>query len=212
VARQALEISGGRVPRAQAIALAVLLLTACTVLPSPADGGKSPSPPPQVSTPVTPASSAPASTAVCHPISGGALPDPQCTPGALDPAVTPDPAVLGRTICKPGWSNLVRPKDSAALKQRVLRRYGIEVTTVNLARYEMDHRVPLEVGGAPRDLNNLWPEPWEMDASHPQGDAPAGTGAQSKDKIENRIRAAICGGRVTLQEGQKVFLGDWSTS
>ncbi len=73
----------------------------------------------------------------------------------------------------------------------------------------MDHRVPLEDGGAPRDVANLWPEPWELDSQHPRGLAERGTGAQSKDRIEDRIRAGICNGRMTLQEGQRIFLGDW---
>ena len=73
----------------------------------------------------------------------------------------------------------------------------------------MDHRIPLEVGGAPHDLANLWPEPWEADRQHPEGIAAPGSGAQSKDKIENRTRASICNGRLSLQQGQQVFLGHW---
>ncbi|MDQ6791276.1 MAG: hypothetical protein M3256_06615 [Actinomycetota bacterium] len=61
----------------------------------------------------------------------------------------------------------------------------------------------------PRDLTDLWPEPWEQDSQHPQGIARPGSGAQSKDKIENRVKAAICNGRMTLELGQQVFLGNW---
>jgi hypothetical protein len=70
----------------------------------------------------------------------------------------------------------------------------------------MDHRVPLEVGGGANDLANLWPEPWEAYRRHPEGIAARGSGAQSKDKIENRTRAAICNRRLSLQQGQQVFL------
>ena len=145
----------------------------------------------------------------CRLQEGGRLPDPACSPGGLNPDITPDPALLGRTICKRGWTASVRPKDSDVLKQQVLLRYGIPPTRLNLARYEMDHRVPLEVGGAPHDLANLWPEPWEADRQHPYGVAAAGSGAQDKDKIENRTQAAICNGQVSLQQGQQLFLGDW---
>jgi hypothetical protein len=37
----------------------------------------------------------------------GALPDPACTPGALNPDVTP--ATIGATICMSGWTATVRP-------------------------------------------------------------------------------------------------------
>ncbi|MBJ7598392.1 MAG: hypothetical protein JF922_09945 [Candidatus Dormibacteraeota bacterium] len=122
--------------------------------------------------------------------------------------------MLGRTICKAGWTDLVRPnpQESARLKRQILQRYGIQPSTTNLALHELDHRLPLEIGGAPRDLANLWPEPWEADAKHPQGSGRPGGGAQAKDKIENRTRAAICNGRLSLAEGQRIFLGDWSSS
>jgi hypothetical protein len=145
----------------------------------------------------------------CRLQEGGRLPDPACSPGGLNPDITPDPALLSRTICKRGWIASVRPKNSDVLKHQVLLRYGISPTRLNLARYAMDHRVPLEVGGAPHDLANLWPEPWEADRQHPDGIAAPGSGAQSKDKIENRTRAAICNGQLSLQQGQQLFLGDW---
>ena len=182
--------------------LVALLLVACS-------GPVAPQAPPA---PAAGSGADPVSAAACHLVAGGARPDPECTPGAINREVTPDPAVLGRTVCRPGWTNTVRPADSAALKRQVLLRYGIAVDQSSLARYEMDHRVPLEIGGAPRDLANLWPEPWEKDSRHPEGNAAPGAGAQSKDKVENRVRAEICNGRIGLQEGQKVFLGDWWSS
>src|SRR5438552_1703727 len=47
----------------------------------------------------------------CRLQEGGRLPDPACSPGAVNPDITPDPALLGRTICKWGWTASVRPKD-----------------------------------------------------------------------------------------------------
>ena len=38
---------------------------------------------------------------------GSTLPDPQCTPGATNPAVTPD--TLYSTICEKGYSASIRP-------------------------------------------------------------------------------------------------------
>lgn len=44
------------------------------------------------------------------------------------------------------------------LKAQGIIDYGYSDT--NMADYEEDHRVPLELGGAPRDPRNLWPEPY----------------------------------------------------
>ena len=38
-----------------------------------------------------------------------------------------------------------------------IAEYGYADTST--ADYEEDHLIPLELGGAPRDPNNLWPEP-----------------------------------------------------
>jgi hypothetical protein len=184
-------------------ALALLVSVACT---TPAAVTTSHSPTPD-SAPASPQAATPAASR--HLQAADSLPDPACSPGALNSDVTPDPAVLGRTICKTGWTAMVQPdaQESARLKREVLQRYSIPLTDTRL--YELDHRVPLEEGGAPRDLTNLWPQRWEQDTQHRQGTAPPGTGAQSKDKIENRIKAAICNGRMSLQQGQQVFLGNW---
>ena len=41
---------------------------------------------------------------------GEILPDPTCTPGALNPKVTQD--TLATTICKPGYTKSIRPSSS----------------------------------------------------------------------------------------------------
>ncbi len=46
-------------------------------------------------------------TGTCHYRDGGRLPDPRCTPGAIDPAVTQ--ANIRRTICVSGYTTKVRP-------------------------------------------------------------------------------------------------------
>ena len=173
------------------IAAVVLALTGCAAAQSGSDRVR------PVATPSLPTNMrAGDSLASCHLAANGTMPDPSCTPGAVNQDVTPDPAVLGRTICRSGWTASVRPtsRESEQLKREVFRRYGITGTSDNLGRYELNHRLPLEAGGAPRDLANLWPEPWEQDAQHPLGQAQPGTGAQSKDRIEDRVRASICGG------------------
>ena len=48
----------------------------------------------------------------CHAIGAGlySRPDPRCTPGALNPAVTQ--ANIRQTICQDGWTDTIRPPES----------------------------------------------------------------------------------------------------
>src|SRR6266480_6529175 len=85
---------------------------------------------------------------------------------------------IGNTICKSGWTTTVRPPTSYtnALKHDQLGdpRYLDKDPT----HYEEDHWIPLELGGSPRDTQNLWPEPWQD--------------AHAKDVQENRLHKAVC--------------------
>ncbi|WP_033348498.1 hypothetical protein [Kitasatospora aureofaciens] len=127
------------------------------------------------------------------------LPDPSCTPGAYNPDVTQ--ATIGQTICVSGWTATVRPPTSYtnALKVQQIARYGYADT--NPSDYEEDHFVPLELGGAPRDPRNLWPEPR-------YGNEPA----QSKDSVETRLKNAVCARKVTLAAARSAIAGDWTTA
>lgn len=127
------------------------------------------------------------------------LPDPACTPGALNPDVTQD--TIGSTICVSGWTATVRPPSSytTALKKKQIVEYGYSDT--NLSDYEEDHFVPLELGGAPRSEENLWPEPH------------AGSeGSADKDTVENKLKKAVCAGEVNLTDAQDAIMTDWTTA
>lgn len=131
--------------------------------------------------------------AACHERNG--LPDPSCTPGATNPAVTQ--ANIHSTICVSGWTATIRPPVSYTdrLKRLQMQAYGLPGST---GLYEEDHLVPLEIGGNPTSSQNLWPEPW------------AGTqGAHAKDRVENTIRRAVCDGTTTLAAAQSLFEHDW---
>ena len=127
------------------------------------------------------------------------LPDSACTPGVLNPAVTP--STINQTICVSGWTATVRPPTSYTnpLKQQGIIDYGYSDTS--MADYEEDHFVPLELGGSPRDPANLWPEPH------------AGTpNAYSKDTVENRLKRAVCDGEAGLRAAQDALISDWTTA
>src|SRR6059058_3623199 len=85
------------------------------------------------------------------------LPDPACTPGAKNPDVTQ--STIDSTICVSGWTATIRPSTSYTngLKKQGIIDYGYSDTS--MSDYEEDHFLPLELGGAPKDPRNLWPEP-----------------------------------------------------
>ncbi len=129
---------------------------------------------------------------------GGYLPDPSCTPGAIDPAVTQDN--IDATVCKSGYSSTVRPPASETDKFKAisLRAYGelAESTT------ELDHLVSLELGGT-NSASNLWPEMNHAGAT--------GT-TNPKDAVENTLHKAVCDHRVKLADAQNAIARNWTTA
>lgn len=125
---------------------------------------------------------------------GQTLPDPQCTPGALNPAVTQ--ATIGSTICKRGWTATIRPPVSYTdrIKRESIVAYGLPANT----RGELDHLASLELGGSPTAVANLWIEP---------GPIP-----NAKDQVEGALNHAVCSGRVTLAAAQRAIETDWVTA
>jgi hypothetical protein len=132
---------------------------------------------------------------------GKPLPDPACTPGAVNPEVTP--STLRRTICAQGYSARVRPPRQVTDKEKRLsaRAYGYNGS---FATAELDHLVPLGVGGDPNDARNLWLEP--------NDDPRATTNANSKDEVEDALHDAVCAGRVGLAEAQRAIAANWTTA
>jgi hypothetical protein len=124
------------------------------------------------------------------------------TPGATNPTVTQ--ATIGSTICVSGWTTTIRPPSSytTALKRTQIVAYGY--TDTNLADYEEDHLISLEIGGAPRDPANLWPEPYTV--SLPDGTP---VGARVKDQLENTLKRLVCAHSMTLAKAQTLIRGDW---
>jgi hypothetical protein len=111
---------------------------------------------------------------------------PALTPGALNPEVRQ--STIRQTICSRGWTKTVRPPSSftSPLKLVQIREYGFPG---GAADYQEDHFISLELGGAPTDVKNLWPE------RRPRAD--------DVDKIENQLNAQVCSGAISLAEGQR---------
>jgi hypothetical protein len=157
-------------------------------------------PGPRAALPTSPPSSG--SVAPSIPRSPAGLPDPARTPGSINPNVTQ--SNIAATICKSGWTATIRPPSAytSALKVVQIEQYGY--ADKKLADYEEDHLVPLELGGAPRDPANLWPEPRAITSS--DGTA---VGADAKDHLENALNREVCSGALSLADAQRLIAGDW---
>jgi hypothetical protein len=108
------------------------------------------------------------------------------TPGALNPDVTQ--AKIHQTICTHGWTKTIRPPTeyTNGLKAKQMPAYG---ESGDPAKYQEDHLISLELGGAPTDPRNLWPEPYPR--------------ASEMDTIENDLNAKVCAGDLSLADAQR---------
>jgi hypothetical protein len=136
------------------------------------------------------------SSGLCHARAaegGESLPDPACTPGGIDPAVTQ--ADIATTICRSGYTATVRPpaSDTGRWKIRTYVFYGSDTGT----RGEYDHLVPLELGGS-NTTSNLWIEP--------------GSIPNPKDKVENHLHDQVCAGEISLAAAQRAIATNWTTA
>ncbi|MGC0420885.1 hypothetical protein [Embleya sp. AB8] len=139
-----------------------------------------------------------------HTATGEPLPDPQCTPGALSPAVTQ--ATLATTICKAGgYTSTIRPPVSVTGKEKTdnAKSYGY---TGPMGDAEYDHLISLQLGGDPNDPRNLWVEP--PSPGHVPGKGPN----NPKDSVETHLHTAICKNQVTLAAAQQAIAADWTTA
>lgn len=125
------------------------------------------------------------------------LPNPALTPGAVDARLTKE------VICANGWSTKSVRKTSAKLKASVYQSYGI--TSYKAGQYEIDHLISLEIGGA--DVKaNLWPQPYGINMNG------LNLGAHTKDKVENAMHKAVCDGKISLSDAQKMIATDWTVA
>ena len=109
-----------------------------------------------------------------------ALPNPALTPGVVR-QITRD------EICATRWG-----KDSRhvtlAMRRQVFAQY--HVSWDDRRKYEVDHLIPRELGGAD-DVRNLWPQIWAE--------------AHVKDKVENVLHKGVCVGVMSLESAQDMM-------
>jgi hypothetical protein len=132
----------------------------------------------------------PTSPAGAQPVATGvALPNPRLTPGETVTGVTVS------QVCTSGYSSSVRYVSHQQYVD-VYAAYGVPYPQPS-GTYELDHLIPLELGGDNADAN-LWPEP-----------ASPVPGFHQKDDLENRMHDLVCSGQLALAEAQREIASDW---
>ena len=134
--------------------------------------------------------------------SPGELPDQALSPGAVRSTDLAE-------ICVPGAASEARSV-SRATHREVFRRYGITAGLSSLRRlpvvnrvpglgqrYELDHVIPLCLGGS-NVPENLYPQPRQGTWT-----------AREKDRLEVRLCAYACQGRVGIEEAQAAIARNW---
>jgi hypothetical protein len=133
---------------------------------------------------------------------GYPVPDPRCTPGGFNPSVSEaivrDPAWRTRCVrnCQSseaekhvtyGWYRIHKPKENSGENQVC----------------ELDHLIPLELGGAD-GLGNIWPECGPASVSLDD------RYFKVKDRVENYLADEVKAGRMPLAEAQRGIAQDWT--
>ena len=182
-------------------AMAAGLLAGCTSGASSLQPASSPSAPslfsqasaapaPTASSARQPPSSAPRKPASSAPRAAGVpgdvpMPNRALTPGAIQSSDT-------AAICTPGWAEAHRDV-SDATKNYVASEYGLS----SRYGYEIDHLIPLELGGS-NSAQNLWPEPY----GSPYG-------ATQKDGLEDYLHDQVCHHGMPLATAQQEIAANW---
>ena len=116
------------------------------------------------------------------------------TNGAINEGVTQ--SNITTTVCVSGYTKTIRPPTSYT--NRVKKELLLTNPDKNMTHYELDHIIPLAVGGHPTNVNNLWAQPR-------YGEWNAGR----KDVLESFVHRELCKGKLTLQESRNIFIDNW---
>lgn len=134
-------------------------------------------------------------TGPCDARDHGQLPDPRCTPGAYDPAIT------AAVLCSSSYrtSTYRAPESQTEHFKHDVAEPAYDQHDVS---GELDHLISLELGGA-NDAANLWVE--------------AGSIPNPKDKIEDALHGWVCsatgtGAQRRLRQAQHAIAHNWLTA
>lgn len=118
------------------------------------------------------------------------LPDAKVTPGAI--RTTDESGICAKTFRTGPYR-----KTTEATKIAVCKEYAVK-NCPHLGFLEIDHLVPLELGGLD-DIKDLWPQP-----------AKPLPGYHQKDVLEDYLKRAVCVTKsISLADAQGCIMHDW---
>jgi hypothetical protein len=120
----------------------------------------------------------------------GPEPDRRCSPGAYYSRLTT------AVICSGSFSTSTIRDVPQSEKFQVESEYGMTPTYYGYS-IEIDHIVPLELGGS-NNIANLFPEPGSGKANY-----------HVKDELENKLHDLVCAGAMSLRSAQGGIAADW---
>ena len=137
-----------------------------------------------------------------HLTNGFPVPDPNCTPGAINPSLTLE------TMQKKTFTTkcLRDVATSAQIKTKTYLWYNFKRPANNSGATqtcELDHLISLELGGADT-LDNIWPQ------CGPKRVVLSKRYFKQKDMVENYLAAQVRAGNKDLAEVQKGIASDWT--
>ena len=94
-----------------------------------------------------------------------------------------------------GWTKTVRPSARYTARIKIRLIHELELDGALLVDFELDHRIPPALGGAPSDPRNLELQPWDE--------------AIEKDKVEGCLAHAVCAGKLGLDAARRAIWTDW---
>lgn len=126
----------------------------------------------------------------------GSLPDPRCTPGAVDPALSGPGARA--TVCSSSFARRPGPPPAtlAAASRQALARYP--EAAARPEAFVADRLIPRSLGGDPASPRNVWPLP--------RG---AALGVAQKRAVVAYLRRSVCSGAMSLHAAQADLRRDW---
>jgi|ERR1700685_1877553 len=133
---------------------------------------------------------------------GFPIPDPNCTPGAINPSITLE--VLKNPNFKTGC---VRDEaTNPQIKDGTYKWYHLQKPPHNSGQAqvcELDHLISLEIGGADT-LDNIWPQ------CGPSRAALDERYFKRKDTVENYLAKQVREGKMNLSDAQSGIATDWT--
>lgn len=134
---------------------------------------------------------------------GYPLPDPSCSPGAVNPSVHIETLrdKRFRTTCLRDGATSAAAKNKTYAWYRTPKPKG---NTGATQRCELDHIISLELGGADT-LENIWPQ-----CTLEKGVKLRDRGFKVKDLVENYLAKAVRDGAISLEDAQQGIADDWT--